>query len=164
MSDIPLLRRVLDTYDASYPPDILGGGPDPHIDTLAPSTASAAGGPSTVTITGTNFEAGSTVEINQAAQPTTYVSATSLTVSFNPSVAGTVQFTVRNPNDEESNSVPFVVGALAATQAAPKRRNGKTEAAMQPTTPEPDQPDEPEPVAPNPDQPEPLPGPAGDES
>lgn len=168
MSDIPLLRRVLDTYDASYPPDILGGGPDPSITTLTPSTVSAAAGPTTVTVAGTNFAAGSVVEINQAAQATTFVSATSLTVSYDPSVAGTVQFTVRNPNDEESNSVPFVVGALADTQAAPKRRNGKTEAAMQPTTP--DQPERPapeQPAVPNPDQPdqpEPRPGPAGDES
>ena len=159
MSDISMLRRVLDPYDASYPPGIYAA--DPHIDTLSPSTVSAAAGPTTVTVAGTNFEAGSVVEINQAAQTTTFVSPTSLTVSYDPSVAGTVGFTVRNPNDEESNSVPFVVGALAGTQAAPKRRNGKTEAAMQPTTPEQPNPDEPEqPVVPNPEQP----GPAGDET
>ncbi len=169
MTDIPVTRRPLSAYDASYPPSVLngGGGPDPSITTLTPSTVSAAAGPTTITVAGTNFEAGSVVEINQAAQATTYVSPTSLTISYDPPTAGTVQFTVRNPNDEESNSVPFVVGALAGTQAAPtKRRNGKPEAAMQLTTP--DQPDRPapppEPNPDEPDQPAPQPGPAGDET
>jgi hypothetical protein len=172
MIDLPTLRRVTETYDASYPPSVLGGGPDPSITTLTPSTVSAAAGPTTITVAGTNFEAASIVEVNQVAQSTTYVSPTSLTISYDPSTVGTVQFTVRNPNDEESNSVPFVVGALAGTQAAPKRRNGKTEAAMQPTTP--DRPERPapqpdQPVVPNPDEPDqpeprPQPGPAGEES
>jgi hypothetical protein len=100
-------------YDQSYPPSLWGGGAavDPHIDTLAPNTGSAAAGPIAVTVTGTNFEAGSVIEVDQVALPTTFVSATSLTTSYDPATAGTKLFTVRNPNDEESNSVPFTVAA-----------------------------------------------------
>jgi hypothetical protein len=94
-------------------PVVAGIEPDPSITSLAPNTASAAGGAVTVTVTGTNFVSGSVIEINQAAVPTTFVSATSLTTSYDPTVAGTVVFTVRNPNDEESNGVNFIVGAAA---------------------------------------------------
>ena len=102
-------------YDESYPPSLWGGGtpgvPDPHIDSLAPNSGSAAAGPIAVTVTGTNFEAGSVVEVDQAALATTFVSATSLTTSYDPATVGTKLFTVRNPNEEESNSVPFTVAA-----------------------------------------------------
>lgn len=103
-------------YDESYPPSLWGGGGtgpnDPHIDLLAPATGSAAAGAIAITVTGSKFDAGATVEVNNVAVPTTYVSATSLTTSYDPAAAGTVMFTVRNPNSEESNSVPFVVSAL----------------------------------------------------
>jgi hypothetical protein len=92
-------------------PVVWSAEPDPSITTLAPNTASAAGGPVTVTVTGTNFVSGSIIEIDQTAAPTTFVSATSLTTSYDPTVAGTVAFTVRNPSDQESNSVNFIVGA-----------------------------------------------------
>jgi len=112
-------------YEESYPPSLWGGGggpvlPDPHIDSLNPATGSAAAGPIAITVTGTNFEAGSVVEVDQVALPTTYVSATSLTTSYDPATAGTHQFTVRNTNDEESNSVPFIVGAAEEPEAAPQ--------------------------------------------
>jgi hypothetical protein len=104
-------------YDESYPPSLWGGGtpgvPDPHIDTLAPSSGSAAAGPITITVTGSNFEAGSVVEVDQAPVTTAFVSATSLTATYDPSTTGTKLFTVRNPNEEESNSVPFTVAAEA---------------------------------------------------
>jgi len=90
-----------------------GGVNDPHINTLSPNTLPVSASASTITVTGTLFEAGSVVEIAQQDRPTTFVSATSLTVSFTPATAGTVNFTVRNPNDEESNSVPFVITAAA---------------------------------------------------
>lgn len=121
MSDISAqLRRASEVYSDSYPPDIFNGADDPSITTLAPSTVLASAGPTTITVTGTNFEAGSVVEVNQAAQPTTFVSATSLTISYDPTVAGTVMFTVRNPNEEESNSVAFVVGAGAEEEPVPE--------------------------------------------
>jgi hypothetical protein len=97
-------------------------GADPTITTLAPPTGSAAGGAISITVTGTNFWPGSVVEIDQVAQPTTYVSATSLTTSYDPTTAGTRTFTVRNPNDEESNSVSFVVGAVATADEEPQQQ------------------------------------------
>jgi hypothetical protein len=100
-------------YEASYPMARLLA-PDPHITTLVPNTGSAAAGAILVTVNGTDFEATSVIEIAQQARPTTFVSATQLTTSYDPTVPGTVQFTVRNANGEESNSVPFTVGALAA--------------------------------------------------
>jgi hypothetical protein len=137
MSDMSTVRRALDVYDASYPPS-LWAQPDPQIDTLTPSTVSAAAGATTITVAGSNFVAGSVVEINQAAQATTFVSATSLTVSYDPTVAGTVTFTVRNPSNEESNSVPFVVGALAGepqtTPSSPQQAYGSTRRAAAPRT------------------------------
>ena len=98
-------------YDTSYPPS-LWLGPDPSITSLNPNTGSAAAGPIAVTVTGTDFDASSVVEINQQAQPTTYVNATTLTVNYDPPTAGAVLFTVRRGN-QESNSVPFNVTAAA---------------------------------------------------
>ena len=104
-------------WDGSYTREILGLPPlvpDPHIDTLTPASGSAAAGPIAVQVDGSNFEDGATVEVDQVAVATVYVSATRLTTSFDPTAAGVALFTVRNPNDEESNSVPFTVAALAA--------------------------------------------------
>lgn len=104
-------------FDGSYTREILGLPPlipDPHIDTLTPATGSAAAGPIAVQVDGSNFDAGATVEVDQVAVPTVFVSASRLTTSFDPTAAGVVAFTVRNANDEESNSVPFTVAALVA--------------------------------------------------
>jgi hypothetical protein len=65
----------------------------------------------TVTLTGTNYLADSVIEINQIAVATTFVSATSLTTSYDPLVAGAKTFTVRNGGSggEESNPSTFTV-------------------------------------------------------
>jgi IPT/TIG domain len=102
-------------WDQSYPPSVLHPGPpDPRITTLVPNTGSAAAGAILVTVNGSNFEADSVIEIAQQAKATTFVSPTVLTTSYDPTVAGTVQFTVRNVSGQESNSVPFTVAALVA--------------------------------------------------
>jgi hypothetical protein len=102
-------------YDQSYPPDILRPPtvPDPSITSLAPNTAVAGSGPVTVTVTVTNFLSGSVVEVDQVAKATTFVSATSLTASYDPLVAGPHSFTVRNggAGGEESNPSIFTVTA-----------------------------------------------------
>lgn len=103
-----------DYYDQSYPPS-LWQGLDPSITSLSPNTGSAAAGPIAVTVTGTDFDSSSKVEINQIEQPTTFVSATTLTVSYDPTAAGTVTFTVRR-GEQESNSVPFVVTATGVQE------------------------------------------------
>ncbi len=135
MTDISgRLRTATSIYDASYPPAVFA--PDPHINTLAPNTIAAGQPATTVTVTGTDFEATSVVEVDGIAQATTYVSPTSLTISYDPVNAGTELFTVRNTSGKESNSVPFVVGALAATQAVTKRKAREPIAAE--PTPEPE--------------------------
>lgn len=109
-----VLRSALAYYDQSLPPDLLGGGgkppqSNPHITSIAPNPVAESPTAETFTVTGTEFESGSVVEINGGAQTTTYVSATSLTFDYAPAVVGTVMVTVRNPDNGESNSVPLVV-------------------------------------------------------
>ncbi len=97
--------------------DTGGGGPlDPHITSVSPTTIAAPAAAALVTVTGTNFVSGSVIEFNQAPAPggTTFVSATSLTTMFDPVAAGSVNVTVRNPNEEESNTVVITVTAAAA--------------------------------------------------
>ena len=85
--------------------------PDPTITSLNPNTLPASAAATLITVTGTLFEAGSVVEVNQVAQATTFVNSTTLTIMYDPTAAGTAEFTVRNPNNEESNSVPFTITA-----------------------------------------------------
>jgi hypothetical protein len=74
---------------------------------------SAAAGAVLVTATGTGFIAESKIQVDGVIVPTTYVSATSLTTSYDPNVAGTTQFTVRNPDGKVTAAKPFTVAALA---------------------------------------------------
>lgn len=101
-----------------------GGVGDPQISSIAPSTLAATAGPTTLTITGTQFVAGSVVEFDQVAQTTTFVSATSLTISFDPTIAHNYDVTVRNPNEEESNTVSFVV--TATVEEEPQAMSAET--------------------------------------
>jgi hypothetical protein len=86
---------------------------DPTIATLTPSTVAASAAATLITVEGSNFAADSVIEIDQVAVATTFVDDTTLTTSYDPTVAATVQFSVRNANEAESNSVPFVVSAAA---------------------------------------------------
>src|SRR6188768_2171511 len=88
------------------------GGPagdaDPSISGISPSTLPASAGPTLITITGNDFEATSVIEVGAVVHPTTFVSSTTLTTTYDPLTPGTVNVTVRNVNDEESNNFPFV--------------------------------------------------------
>jgi hypothetical protein len=122
-----LLRRAATYYDASYPPDVLGGGGggprDPHISALTPNTAVEGAGATLVTVDGSAFDADAEVEADGAALATTVVSGTQLTASYDVGAAGVVMFSVRNvATTAESNSVPFTV---TAAQEAPEE--GETE-------------------------------------
>ena len=88
-------------------------GADPTISTITPSTLPASAGPTTLTIVGTNYGPGSIVEADQMALGTLFVNGTTLTASFDPSVAKTVNFTVRNSSGKESGDKAFVVSAGA---------------------------------------------------
>lgn len=109
----PDFRRYPDSGGQGPEANLGGVGtePNPQINLLTPNTVSAAAGPITVTVDGFGFRPSSVVEINGVAQATTYVNGTRLTISYNPTVAATVQFTVRDGLGE-SNSVPFIVGAV----------------------------------------------------
>ena len=73
------------------PPD-----PAPVLTTLTPATGSAAAGPITVTLTGTGFIAESVALVNSSPVATTYVSATELTVTYDPATEGDKTVSVRN--------------------------------------------------------------------
>jgi hypothetical protein len=94
--------------DASGSPQLVsltgtGIAPVPTLSAIAPTSQSAGGGSFTLTATGTNFVAGSVVNFRGTAEPTTFVSATSLTAQIPASAialanAGTtVNVTVFNP-------------------------------------------------------------------
>lgn len=121
------VRRAERFYSQSFFPGMGNGGTpppvDPTITSLAPPSG-VAGVEVAVTVTGANYVAGSTVEVDQVPVPTTFVSATVLTGTFTPAAAGTAQFTVRNPNEEESNSAPFTVTAAADPEATTAKRKG----------------------------------------
>lgn len=84
-------------------------GPAPTLTGLSPNTVAASAGPTTVTATGTNFTADSTIEVDGVAVPTTFVSATSLTTSYDPTTAGAKQFTVVNEGGATTAAVAFTV-------------------------------------------------------
>jgi hypothetical protein len=95
----------------------------PHIDSVTPDTAVLGAGIIAVDVTGTNFNETCVVEFDQIAQPTTFVSATSLQGSFDASAVGLVEHTYNvtvrdNAIEEESNDVPFTLTAAAKRKRA----------------------------------------------
>jgi IPT/TIG domain len=68
----------------------------PTITSLAPASISAAAGPTTITVHGTGFTASSAVHEGATPKATTFVSATQLTYSSDPAVAGNLTVTVHN--------------------------------------------------------------------
>jgi hypothetical protein len=75
-------------------------GTTPSITQLVPSSAAAGGTGFVLTVNGTNFASNAAVNWNGAAQTTTNVTASQLTVAIPASAiatSGTVQVTVTNP-------------------------------------------------------------------
>lgn len=100
------------TIDAPPPPN-----PVPSAGGLNPSSRTAGSGAFTLTVTGSDFVAGSVVRWNGVNRTTTFVSPTSLTASINAvdvQTAGTAQVTVFNPTPGGGTS-----GQLAFTITAP---------------------------------------------
>jgi hypothetical protein len=100
--------------------------PAPTISSLSPSSAIAGEVQFTLTVNGTNFVSGSTVNFNGNARATTFVSATQLTAAILASdlaTAGTFNVTVTNlaPGGGTSNAVTFAVNnpAPAITSLSP---------------------------------------------
>lgn len=91
--------------------------PVPAITALSPSSAIAGDDPFTLTVTGTNFVAGSVVQLNGVARPTVVVSATELQAQISTADvanAGDLIVTVFNPapGGGASNALTFTVNQL----------------------------------------------------
>jgi hypothetical protein len=90
----------------------------PVASTLAPASAPAGGADFTLTVTGSGFVAGSTVEWNGSPRSTTMASSTQLSATIYASdiaTEGTAQVTVVNPGNGggTSSSLTFTIGAPA---------------------------------------------------
>jgi hypothetical protein len=89
----------------------------PRITSTSPSTATAAGAAFTLTVNGSNFAVGATVQWNGQARTTTRLSASSLQADIPASditQAGTAQVTVLNPG-ESGVSAPFALPVVPAS-------------------------------------------------
>jgi hypothetical protein len=91
-----------------------GGQSVPGITNLSPAAASAGGAAFTLTVTGTNFVSGSTVQWNGSARTTTFVSGTQLRAAIFASdigTAGASSVTVVNPSPDggTSNALTFTI-------------------------------------------------------
>jgi len=79
---------------------------------LNPNQAAAGGAALNVTVSGANFVSGATVQWNGQPRPTTFVSATQLTVQIPASdfaTGGKATVSVENPGNIDSNTLPFFV-------------------------------------------------------
>ncbi len=91
----------------------------PSLSSLSPSTLSALGPTSTLTLTGTNFVTGSTVKLNNLTVPSGFVSSTRLTATVPAGTltsSGTISVTVANPLPGGAVSTPQF---LSVTNPAP---------------------------------------------
>ena len=100
---------------ASQPPPIQSN-PVPIITGLSPNSAAVGGGALTLTVSGTNFVAASTVDIGGSALATTFVSSTQLTAAVpavDTALLGTLSVKVMNPapGGGASNSLPFTIAS-----------------------------------------------------
>jgi trimeric autotransporter adhesin len=112
---------TLQVTDAEKPPvtaaadfTLTVNSPVPAISSLSPSSATAGGAAFTLTVNGSSFVSGATVDWNGSARTTTFVSSTQLTAAIpatDIAAAGTDQVTVVNPapGGGASNALTFTV-------------------------------------------------------
>ncbi|HZT44291.1 MAG TPA: protease pro-enzyme activation domain-containing protein [Chthonomonadaceae bacterium] len=105
----------------------------PTITSISPSSATAGGSAFTLTVNGTNYVSGATVNWNGSALSTTFVSSTQLTASVPSSdiaTAGTASVTV-TANGQTSNSVTFTInsGTVQQLLGNPGFENGSSNPA-----------------------------------
>jgi IPT/TIG domain len=135
-------RFIQGYYDASYPPEVYGGGGTPAVAPtltwIEPASGALISTPITLTITGTGFKPDVVVKAGGVALPTTFVSATSATATYTtPATAQTVLINVTNVADNKSSSaLQFIVSAtqedmdaLAGAQASKGGNGRKRQAA-----------------------------------
>jgi hypothetical protein len=88
------------------------GGTSPSISSLSPASAVAGGPAFTLTVNGSNFVSGSTVQWNGSNRTTTFVSATQLTAAITATdiqSRGIAQVLVVNPGNVASTSQTFTI-------------------------------------------------------
>ena len=109
--DMPNQEAVRwDEGEGPGPPDAT----DPVVSSIAPPTLVAGGGATSLSVSGSGFDADAQVEADQTALPTTYVGPDALTAEYTPpAAAGTVTVTVRNVGTGlESNGAPLEITAV----------------------------------------------------
>ena len=95
--------------------------PPPAITGFSPATVPGTGAAFTLTVNGTGFASGATVEWNGTALPTTFVSATQLTVAVPANLAagsGTAAIVVADPGGLTSIAVKLPITAVAPVVTA----------------------------------------------
>ena len=102
------------TFTVNQDGTLTASNPAPTITSLSPSSAVAGSGGFTLTVNGTNFVSGATVNFNGTARTTTFVSSTQVTAAILASdvaTAGTAPVTVTNPTPGggTSNSLTFTI-------------------------------------------------------
>lgn len=93
----------------------------PTITALLPSSTTAGSSSFTLTVDGTGFVSGATVEWNGADLATTFVSSTELTATVpagDVSTQGTAAVTASNPGSAASNSLPFTINPQNSNPSA----------------------------------------------
>jgi YVTN family beta-propeller protein len=98
--------------------------PVPVETSLSPGSTAAGGGDFTLTVTGTGFVSGSTIEWNGTPRITTYVSSTKLTATIYASdiaSSGTAQVLVASPGPggDSSLALSFTIAAVPAVTLSP---------------------------------------------
>lgn len=84
----------------------------PALSSLSPNSATAGGAAFTLTVNGSNFASGATVNWNGAARTTSFVGAGQVTAAIPASdiaAAGTAQVTAVNPGSSASNALTFTI-------------------------------------------------------
>lgn len=111
-------HSITATYggDANFSPSgstaasqVILPAPPPTIAMLSPASAVAGGAGFTLTVSGTGFVGGATVNFNGAAKATTFVSSSGLTATITSAdivAAGSVNVTVTNPAPATGTSAP----------------------------------------------------------
>lgn len=91
----------------------INGGIVPVLVTLEPTTGVINAANLKIKCKGTDFQAGATVYVNGNPLPTTFVSATEVTITVTlPATAQTLSILVRNPTGATSNLRQFTVTAV----------------------------------------------------
>jgi hypothetical protein len=85
---------------------------NPVLTSISPTSATAGGGPITLTATGSNFASTSTIQVNGANRTTTFGSSTQLTATLTAAdlaVAGSLSIAVNTPSSGTSAALTFTV-------------------------------------------------------